>query len=75
MVLQRNIASYNRVLCALNTEERVHHLYLQCEFACHASVHLDVAYICFGYTRVFSVFQMYVVSVLAVSDVCCKCFI
>jgi hypothetical protein len=34
--------------------------------------HKDVAYVAMGYTRMF---QVYVLNVLFVSDVCCKCFI
>jgi hypothetical protein len=37
--------------------------------------HLDAAYVCNGYTCIFLVFQTYVASVSAVSDLCCKCFI
>jgi hypothetical protein len=40
--------------------------------------HLDVAYVCNGFQvflGVLQVFQMYVTSVSAVSDICCKCFI
>jgi hypothetical protein len=50
-----------------------------------AKVDLDVAYVCNGYTCVLGVckcfrcmlqvFQTYVASVSAVSDVPCKCFI
>jgi hypothetical protein len=37
--------------------------------------HLGVAYICNWYTRVFKFFSSVFASVLAISDVCCKCFI
>jgi hypothetical protein len=37
--------------------------------------HLNVVYVCNGYTRVFLTFHKYVASVSTVSDVCCKCFI
>jgi hypothetical protein len=40
-----------------------------------SSVFIWVLHIfCNGYTRVFLVFQMYVASVSAILDVCCKCF-
>ena len=37
-----------------------------------AKVDWDVAYAAMGYSRMF---QMYVLNVSSISDVCCKCFI